>query len=78
MSFTTYIVTTKKELRDVIEDLPDDMKVEIAEGVSITATTVRELRALENFPSGHEKLRVVTPRERYPEDVVKIGLAQDN
>jgi hypothetical protein len=76
MSFTTYIVTTIKELRDVIEDLPDDMKVEIAEGVSITATTVHELRALESFPSRYEKLRIIKPRERYPESVVKIEFAE--
>jgi len=75
MSPTHYAVRTIDELRKAIEDLPDEMKVEIAEGVSITAT-VRQLRALENFPSRHEKLRIVTPRERYPEDVVKIELAE--
>ena len=52
------------------------MKVEIAEGVSIPAKTVRELRALQSFPSipSDKKLRIVTPRERYPESVVKIEL----
>jgi hypothetical protein len=75
MSPTHYVVTTIDELRKVIEGLPDEMKVEIAEGVGITATTVHQLRALEHFPSGHEKLRIVTPRERYPESVVKIELA---
>jgi hypothetical protein len=65
---------TIDELRDAIEGLPEEMKVEIAEGVSITATTVRELRTLGNFPSEHERLRIVTPREHYPESVVKIEL----
>jgi hypothetical protein len=68
------ILTTIDDLRKAIADLPDEMKVEIAEGVGITATTVRELRALGSFPSGHEKLRIVTPRERYPESVVRIEL----
>jgi hypothetical protein len=40
MSFDQYFVTTIDELRKVIKDLPEEMKVEIAEGVSITATTV--------------------------------------
>jgi hypothetical protein len=77
MSPTHYAVRTIDELRKALEDLPDEMKVEIAEGVSIRATTVRQLRALENFPSRHEKLRIVTPRERYPESVVKIELIDE-
>jgi hypothetical protein len=51
------------------------MGVEIAEGVSITAATVRQLRAIGSFPSG-KKLRIITPRERYPESVVKIEFAE--
>jgi hypothetical protein len=78
MSPTYYPVTTIDEVRKALEDLPDEMKVEIAEGVNITAATVRELRALGYFPSAHEKLRIITPREWYrPESVVKIELAQD-
>jgi hypothetical protein len=69
-----YVVMTIDKLLEVIEDLPEGMKVEIADGVSITATTVRELRRLRNFPSEHERLRIVTPRERRPESVVKIEL----
>jgi hypothetical protein len=75
MSFDTYVVTTIDDLRKVVEDLPTEMGVEIAEGVSITAATVRQLRAIGSFPSG-KKLRVITPRERYPESVVKIELAE--
>jgi hypothetical protein len=74
MTFDPYVVTTIDGLRDVIKNLPEKMGVEIAEGVSITATTVRDLRALGDFPSGHEKLRIVIPRERYPESVVKVEL----
>jgi hypothetical protein len=70
-----YVVTTIDELRDAIKDLPDEMKVELADGVSIKATKVRELRALGYFPSGHKKLRIITPGERYPESLVKIELA---
>jgi hypothetical protein len=70
-----YTATTIEDLHKQIEDLPDDMRVEVAEGVSIAAKTVRELRALRSFPSRHEKLRIITPRERYPESVVKIELA---
>jgi hypothetical protein len=75
MTSYPWIVTTIDQLREVIEDLPDEMKVEIAEGVNVRATTVRDLRALASFPSGHEKLRIVVPRPRYPESVVKIELA---
>jgi hypothetical protein len=76
MSPTYYPVTTIDGVRKAIEGLPGEMKVEIAEGVSIRARTVRELHALEHFPSGHEKLRIVTPREwTRPESVVKIELA---
>jgi hypothetical protein len=77
MSFTTYLVTTLDELRKALEGLPDEMKVEIAEGVNIRAATVRELRALEHFPPGHEKLRIITPREWYlPESIVKIEIPE--
>ena len=72
MIFYPYVVMTIDQLRKMIEDLPEEMKVEVADGVSITATTVRELRALGNFPSGHERLRILIPRPRYPESVVKI------
>ena len=74
VSFTTYIVTTIENLHEVIKGLPDDMQVQIAEGVYVTAATVRDLRALGSFPGRHERLRIVTPRQRYPEDVVKIEL----
>ncbi len=67
MSPTHYAVKTIDELRKVIRDLPDEeMKIEIAEGVRLTAKTVRALRALEHFPSGHEKLRIVTPKSGTP------------
>jgi hypothetical protein len=74
MTFYPHVVMTIEDLRKVIEDLPDDMGVEVAEGMSIPAKTVRELRALVNFPSGHERLRILVPRPRYRESVVKIEL----
>jgi len=74
MSFTRYHVTTIDELRTAIEGVPDEMKVEKADGVSFPAITVRELCALRSFPIGHAKLVIVVPRERDPESVVKIEL----
>jgi hypothetical protein len=35
MAFESYVVKTLEELGRVIKGLPDDMKVEMAEGVSI-------------------------------------------
>ena len=85
MIFPPRVVMTIEDLHNVIENLPDDMGVEVAEGMSIPAKTVRELRALVNFPSGHERLRILVPRPamgspiwpctRYPQSVVKIELA---
>jgi hypothetical protein len=69
MSFTTYIVTTIKELRDVIEDLPDDMKVEIAEGGEHyghngpRASRARELSEQIREAAHHQTERAV-PRKR--------------
>jgi hypothetical protein len=49
----------------------------IAEGVGITARTVRELRAMATFPPGHERLRIITPREWYrPESMVQIEVPE--
>jgi len=75
MTFYPSIVTTIEELGTLIksEGLPDDMTVEIAEGVSIVPKTVRELRDLTNL-GGHEKLRILVPRPRFSESVVKIEL----
>ena len=67
-------VKTINDLHNAIVGLSNEMKVEVAKGVNIRSKTVGELRALKNFPSGHEKLRIITPRERYPESVVKIEL----
>jgi hypothetical protein len=60
MTLDPFIATTIDELRTIIRDLPDEMKVEVAKGVLLQAKTVRELRALSTFPR-HEKLRVVIP-----------------
>jgi|GraSoiStandDraft_41_1057321.scaffolds.fasta_scaffold4935061_2 hypothetical protein len=49
MAFESYVVKTLEELDRVIKDLPDDMKVEIAEGAGITPETVGELRALSRY-----------------------------
>jgi hypothetical protein len=72
MTFYPHIVTTTDDLRKLIEDLPDDMKVEVAEGLNIPGNTVGELRALGSIPGGHEKLRILIPRPHYPESVIKI------
>jgi hypothetical protein len=73
MSFDTFGVSTIEDLHKVIKELPDDMGVEIADGVSLTAETVRELRELGSL-GGHEKLRILIPRPRYPESMVIISL----
>jgi hypothetical protein len=72
MAFESYVVKTLEELGRVIKGLPDDMKVDMAEGVSIAPKTVGELRALKIFPTG--RLRIMVPRERYLESAVKIEL----
>jgi hypothetical protein len=76
MTFYPHIVRTVDELRKVIEDYPDHMKVELAEGLDIPAKTVGSLRALGSFPSGYEKLRILLPRPYYPESVLTIEVPE--
>ena len=73
MSFDTFGASTIEDLHKVIKELPDGMGVEIADGVGLTAETVRELRELGSL-GGHAKLRNLIPTPRYPESVVIINL----
>jgi hypothetical protein len=49
---------------------PDERKVEADEDTGVTEKTVAELRTRTTWPGG---LVVTTPRENYPEAVVKIS-----
>jgi hypothetical protein len=51
-------VSSVEELRKSLAQLPDEMKVEVAPGVAISAQTVRDLRALSSIPG---KLRLSRP-----------------
>jgi hypothetical protein len=58
-----------EQLRQALVGQPGDRKVEADEGTGISERTVDELRARTAWPTG---LVVETPRENYPEAVVKI------
>ena len=58
------------QLRRVLEDQPGDRKVEADQDTGVTEKTVDELRARPMWPGN---LVVTTPREGYPEAVVKIS-----
>ena len=51
-------VSSLEELRKSLVHLPDEMKVEVAPGIAISARTVRDLRASSSFPC---KLRLTRP-----------------
>lgn len=66
---------TPEDLPQLISALmgqPDDRKVEADEDTGILEKTVGELRARPTWPGG---LVVETPRDPYPEAVVKISVA---
>jgi hypothetical protein len=74
VAFTRYTPEDIDGLRTVRGDerLTDDMKVEADEDTGVTEKTVGELRARTIWPRG---LVVIIPRERHPEAVVKISVA---
>jgi hypothetical protein len=51
-------VSSVEDLRKALVQLPDEMKVEVAPGLAISARTVRDLRALSSIPC---KLRLSWP-----------------
>ncbi len=61
-------------LETVLFGLPDDMKVEVAPGVGISAQTVHDLRALKSVPG---KLLLSWPWPRHPDHAVKVETAPD-
>jgi hypothetical protein len=66
---------TPKDMAGLIVALmgqPDERKVEADEDTGVTEKTVAKLRARTTWPGG---LRVTTPRENYPEAVVRISVA---
>jgi hypothetical protein len=48
------------------------MRIEVEAGIAVSAKTVAELRKATSWP---ENLVITTPRERYPESVVKVSKA---
>jgi hypothetical protein len=59
-------------LETALFGLPDDMKVEVAPGVGISAQTVHDLRALKSVQG---KLLLSWPWPRHPEHAVKVEIA---
>ena len=59
-------------LQIALGGLPNSMAVEADPDVGVSAKTVGELRKATNWP---ENLAVTTPREHYPESVVKVSRA---
>jgi hypothetical protein len=59
-------------LETALFGLPDDMKVEVAPGVGISAQTVHDLRALKSVQG---KLLLSWPWSRHPEHAVKVEIA---
>ena len=66
------IPNDKTALLFALAGQPDDRKVEADADTGISAQTVRDLREMPSWPGG---LVVNTPRENYPEVVVKIRRA---
>jgi len=52
--------------------LPDKMRVELDQGVGVSAKTVGELRKVTAWPGN---LVITRPRERFPESSVKVSKA---
>jgi hypothetical protein len=63
--------STIEALRQALADQPGDRKVEADQHTGITEKTVDELRARSTWPND---LIIETPRENYPEAVVKISV----
>jgi hypothetical protein len=52
--------------------LPDNMRVEAAPDIGVSAKTVGELRKVTAWP---ENLVITTPQENHPQSVVKVSKA---
>jgi hypothetical protein len=68
------VVSSVAGLDTALFGLPDDMKVEVAPGIAVSAQTVRDLRALDSIPC---KLLLRWPWPRLPEHAVKVEMAPD-
>jgi len=67
-----YKVNSVEELHMGLLGLDDEMNVEVAPGISISASTVRDLKTLKSIPC---KLRLSWPAgPRYPEHTVKLEM----
>jgi hypothetical protein len=56
----------------ILDGLPDKMRVEVDQGIGVSAKTVGELRKLTTWP---ENLAIMTPREHHPQSTVKVSKA---
>jgi hypothetical protein len=72
MTWTRYDPPDINRLREILEGLPAEMKVEADADTGVSASTVAELRSLTTWSGG---LLVLIPLPRYPESVVKISKA---
>lgn len=59
-------------LHIALAGLPDQMRVETAPGVGVSAKTVGELRNVAEWP---DNCAVATPQQRDPENTVKVSKA---
>jgi len=57
-------------LHIAIGSLPDSMRVEIDQGIALSAKTVGSLRKMSDWP---DNLVIATPEARAPESAVKIS-----
>ena len=57
-------------LHIAIGSLPDSMRVEIDQGIALSAKTVGSLRKMSDWP---DNLVITTPEARAPESAVKIS-----
>jgi hypothetical protein len=54
----------------ILDGLPDKMRVEVDRGIGVAARSVGDLRKLKTWPG---TLAITTPREHYPESVVRVS-----
>ena len=53
--------------------LPTTMRVEVDQGISVSAKTVGELRKVSAWP---ENLVITTPEQRHPESAIRVSKAR--
>ena len=68
-----YVPTSRRALLQVLENQPDDRKVEVDADTGVSASTVKDLRLVPSWPG---ELAVDVPSEDYPELTVKISKAE--